>query len=460
MTEVLLSGWGRTSPSRAELIDTSNVDSVAAAVRSAGGRGVLARGLGRSYGDAAQNGGGTVIRLTGGGIDLDTATGVVRTGAGTSIEALIGYLLPHGFFVPVTPGTRLVTVGGAIAADIHGKNHHVDGSWGDHVEWFDLMDAEGNTRRVTPESDPDAFWATVGGMGLTGLVTECAFRAIPVGSPKMLVDTWRTADLDETMAVMTDHEDEYRYSVAWVDALASGARLGRGVVTMAHHAPAASGGDPASAEFSGGALAAVPPIVPNGLLNLATIRAFNELWYRKAPKRRSGELQSIGAFFHPLDLVADWNRLYGRRGMLQYQIVIPLGREEVLRSVMERLASGRAASFLTVLKRFGPANAGMLSFPRPGWTLTLDIPAGIRDLGRLLDELDLDVVATGGRVYFAKDSRVSSELVAAMYPRLDEWRTVCDRLDPAHRFQSDLSRRLGLRRPRNHVDAQRPVNGE
>ena len=451
----MLFGWGRTSPSRANLLDVPDEGAAAAAVQGAGSRGVLARGLGRSYGDAAQNGGGTVIRLQEGGIELDASAGTVCAGAGVSIEALISYLVPRGYFVPVTPGTRLVTVGGAIAADIHGKNHHVDGSWGNHLDWLELMDANGDVRRISPSVDPEAFWATVGGMGLTGVVVGCAFRAIPVESPAMLVDTWRTSDLDETMALMAEREDDYRYSVAWVDALASGAHLGRGVVTMADHAPADSAGKSRPVDFERGPRAAVPPLVPSGLLNALTIRAFNELWYRKAPRHRSGEVQSIGSFFHPLDLVADWNRLYGRRGMLQYQIVIPLGQEAVLRSVMERLVRGRAASFLTVLKRFGAANDGMLSFPKPGWTLTLDVPAGVDGLGALLDELDVDVVGAGGRVYFAKDSRVSPALVGAMYPRIDEWRAVCDRLDPGGRFQSDLSRRLGLRRHARE-DERRP----
>lgn len=452
MTTELLSGWGRTAPSAAEVVDAVDDSAVAGAVRGCGARGVLARGLGRSYGDAAQNGGGTVVRLgDSSAVSLDSSTGLVRAGAGVSLETVIASLLPQGFFVPVTPGTRLVTLGGAIAADIHGKNHHVDGSFGNHLESLDLMGPDGTIRTVGPNTDPEAFWATVGGMGLTGIVTACTFRALAVETSKMLVETWRTSDLDETMRVMEEHESSYRYSVAWIDALGTGARLGRGVVTMAEHAPASAVPLGTSREFTDSAVAGVPSVVPSGLLNSTTIRAFNELWYRKAPRRRSAELQGISAFFHPLDLVRNWNRLYGRRGMLQYQFVIPLGAETLLRSIMERLAHGRAASFLTVLKRFGPSNAGMLSFPAPGWTLTLDIPTGVSGLGELLHGLDHDVVGAGGRVYFAKDSRVSPALVPQMYPRLDEWRAVCDRLDPTAVFQSDLSRRLGLRRA-NTVD--------
>lgn len=451
MTSELLTGWGRTAPSAADVVEAANNEAIVEALRASGPRGVLARGLGRSYGDAAQNGGGTVVRLGDSlAVSLDSTTGIVRAGAGVSLETLIAALLPQGYFVPVTPGTRLVTVGGAIAADIHGKNHHVDGSFGNHLVSLDLMGPDGTVRTVGPDPglDPDAFWATVGGMGLTGIVTACTFRGLAVETSKMLVETWRTTDLDETMRVMVDHEPKYRYSVAWVDAQARGARLGRGVVTMADHAPRSAVPPGTSQDFTDAAVAGVPSVVPRGLLNTATIRAFNELWYRKAPRRRSGELQGIGSFFHPLDLVRNWNRLYGRSGMLQYQFVIPLGCEDLLRSIMERLAKGGAASFLTVLKRFGASNDGMLSFPRPGWTLTLDIPTGVQGLGALLHRLDHDVVGAGGRVYFAKDSRLSSDLVPAMYPRLDEWREVCDRLDPTAVFQSDLARRLGLRRDR------------
>lgn len=441
-----LTGWGRTAPSVADVTADADQRSLRAVLGDADARGVLARGLGRSYGDAAQNGGGRVVCVSEHGIDVDTATGVVRAGAGVSFDELISALLPHGLFVPVSPGTRRITVGGAVAADIHGKNHHADGSWGAHVLDLEMMLASGEVRTVSPLADPELFWATIGGMGLTGIVLSCRFRALRVETSRVLVDTWRTNDLDGTMSLMAERDADYRYTVAWVDSLATGGRLGRGVVTMADHAPASAVADGSPLGFSDRARIGVPPLVPSGLLNGLTVRAFNELWYRKAPVQRTAEVQGIGEFFHPLDMIRDWNRLYGRQGMLQYQFVVPLGAEGTLRAAIEGLASGGAASFLTVLKRFGRDNDGYLSFPFPGWTLTLDVPTGVSGLSALLDRLDRTLVEVGGRVYLAKDSRLSPDHLAVMYPRLEQWRAVCERVDPDHRFQSDLSRRLGMRR--------------
>lgn len=445
MTRRVLRGWGNTAPSGADVLEGVGLETARHALATAGTRGVLARGLGRSYGDAAQNGGGTVLLLGDHTVAVDESTGVVRAGAGVTFDELMRALLDRGWFVPVTPGTRRITVGGAIAADIHGKNHHADGSWGNHIVDIELLTPDGEVRTVSPGADPEAFWATVGGMGLTGVVLACRFRALRVETSRMLVDTWRTRDLDETMALMAERDAQYRYTVAWIDALSSGPRLGRGVVTMAEHAPNAAVRVADPLHFDSRPLASMPSVFPSGLLNRRTIAAFNELWYRKAPRERSGEVQGISAFFHPLDMVGEWNRLYGPQGMLQYQFVVPLGEEAAMRRAIELLASGGAASFLTVLKRFGPGNGGHLSFPIPGWTLTLDIPTGVSGLAELLDDLDRRVVEVGGRVYFAKDSRVAASLVPQMYPRLGEWRAVCDRLDPGGLMQSDLARRLMLR---------------
>lgn len=452
MTEpTLLSGWGRTAPTAATVVGARAAADVATAVGQAGRRGVVARGLGRSYGDPAQNAGGRVVVLDGGQeITVDASAGRVTAGAGVSLDRLMRTLVPMGFFVPVTPGTRYVTLGGVIAADVHGKNHHVDGSWGNHVESLVLVTPDGDEHVLGPDRDPAAYWATVGGMGLTGVITSCTFSVPRIATAKMRVDTTRAADLDECMALMADADHRYRYSVAWIDLLATGASLGRSVLTCGDHAsldelPGGDREDPLA--FDPQVRLSAPPWVPSGLLNKLTVKAFNELWYRKAPKHREGELQAISTFFHPLDGVRDWNRLYGARGFLQYQFVLPFGAEATLRRIIERLSEAGATSFLAVLKRFGPANEGMLSFPRPGWTLALDIPGGVGGLAELLDELDRLVVDAGGREYLAKDSRLRAELVPLMYPRLDEWRRVCDRLDPHAVMQSDLSRRLGLRRP-------------
>ncbi len=424
---------------------------VKGALAEAPRRGVIARGLGRSYGDAAQNAGGLVIDMTGAAslVVVDPSTGLVTATGGTSLDAVLREIVPRGWFVPVTPGTRHVTIGGAVAADIHGKNHHVDGSWMDHVTSLTLALPGGETRVVSPVQDPAVFWATAGGMGLTGVVTSCTFRAIPVETSRMMVDTTRLPDLDAVLAAMAETDQRYRYTVAWMDVVAAGRALGRSVLTAGDHAPlaalAAGGGSTEAAlAFDPRPRLGPPPIVPGRLVNGASIRAFNELWFRKAPARRRDELQSITAFFHPLDMVRDWNRLYGRRGFVQWQFVVPDAATDTLRNVIERLSAAGAPSFVTVLKRFGPGNPGPLSFPAPGWTLAVDIPAATRGLAEVLDGLDRIVVDVGGRVYLAKDSRVAPELVAPMYPRLAEWQQVQAALDPAGELQSDLGRRLGL----------------
>jgi decaprenylphospho-beta-D-ribofuranose 2-oxidase len=451
----VVSGWGQTAPSAADVARFTHpdeVDDLMAAVEAEGHH-VIARGLGRSYGDAAQCAGGVIVDTT--GLDAilasDLDAGWVRVGAGISLETLMRALLPRGWFVPVSPGTRFVTVGGAIAADIHGKNHHVDGAFCSHVTRLSLATPTGR-HEVGPDADadPDLFWATAGGMGLTGIVVDATVSLLPVETTMMRVDTERTDDLDDCMARMTAGDDQYRYSVAWIDCLARGRHLGRSVLTRGDHATlgelTASGrGRPL--DYDSGSRIPVPITPPSGLLNRVTVAAFNEAWYRKAPRRRVGHLESITSFFHPLDAVDGWNRIYGRRGFLQYQCAVPDRAEETIRRIVERVSGARAASFLAVLKRFGAGDPGPLSFPMKGWTLALDLPVGATALGPLLDDLDALVVEAGGRVYLAKDSRLRPELLAAMYPGLEQWRAVRQRVDPGGRLVSDLARRLGVTEP-------------
>jgi len=441
MTRATFYGWGRTTPSVATL---ANPDSeLAVAEQLATGAPLIARGLGRSYGDAAQLSGGLVVsNLALDDIGTIDEHGVLSVGAGVSIDQILHASIPQGWFVPVTPGTRQVTIGGAIAADVHGKNHHRDGTFSQHVLEMRLVTPSG-TFSVSPTSDEALFWASAGGMGLTGVITSATIQMARIETDKVLVDTERFANLDGVMAAMKERDHEYKYSVAWVDCMTRGAHMGRAILTRANHATA-SDLDQVTLKAPKPAKLFVPFDAPSGLLNPLSVRAFNELWFRSAPKLQENEAQELPTFFHPLDGVRDWNRLYGKRGFVQYQFCVPDDAHETIVAAIARLSSSGVASFLAVLKRFGPANPGPLSFPLPGWTLALDLPVGPHALPGVLDDLDALVLEAKGRVYFAKDSRLAPEKVRAMYPRLGEFLEVKNRVDPHHQMTSDLARRLQL----------------
>ncbi|HUZ84372.1 MAG TPA: FAD-binding oxidoreductase [Gaiellales bacterium] len=441
----LLTGWGRTAPTRARVLRPASAEQAAALLAGAGPRGGLPRGLGRSYGDAAQNAGGDVLDMTA----LDrigrVERGVVELGGGAGLEAVIRALLPQGWFVPVTPGTVHVTAGGAVAADVHGKNHHRDSSFGRHLLGLTLATPSGELVEAGPRRRPELFAATVGGMGLTGAVVALRVELIPVESSWIAVDTARTHDLEDTMAELAAADSAARYSVAWVDLVVGGARLGRGIVQHGDHASCdqlGSGREPLA--LPSGRRIAAPP-APPGLMGRRSARAFNELWYRRAPRRRH-ELMPLTAFFHPLDGLDGWSRLYGPAGLVQHQLVVPFGQEPALVAAVELLHRRRCPVCLAVLKRFGEGSAGMLSFPMPGWTLAVDVPAAWSGLGALLDDLDELVCAAAGRVYLAKDARLSPERFRQMYPQLDRFLEQRAAVDPGGRLRSDLGRRLGLSR--------------
>jgi len=463
----LLRGWGHTSPAVSRVASFDDPDELVRLLSADGPhesnsnilelrrrpegvqRGVIARGLGRSYGDAAQCAGGLTIDTSHidaiGAIDPDT--GSVEVGGGTSLDALIRSALPQGWFIPVSPGTRQVTVGGAIAADVHGKNHHRDGGFCSYVTSLVVATPVG-LRTVGPEHDPELFWATAGGMGLTGVIVKATLRLTKVETAWVVVDTERFGDLDEAMSAMDTMDHAYRFSVAWVDCSSRRRSLGRSVLTRGDYAPL----DVLRPGLRSNALTLprvsnlrVPWSPPGRLVNQHSLRAFNALWFRKSPQRRSGELTSLTSFLHPLDGVADWNLLYGPRGFVQYQFVVAPHHAQVVRRVISMVASSGVASSMAVLKRFGPRDPGPLSFPIEGWTLALDFPAGLAGLPALLNRLD-DVVAThGGRVYLAKDARLRPELLSVMYPQITDFVDVLRRVDPDGRFRSDLSRRLGIR---------------
>ncbi|HEY2296603.1 MAG TPA: FAD-binding oxidoreductase [Jatrophihabitans sp.] len=436
----LLSGWGRTAPTCAFVFRPRTTAELAAAVATAGPRGVLARGLGRSYGDAAQNAGGWVLDLA--HFDsigpVDPASGQVTCGAGASIDALLRRTVREGWFVPVSPGTRQVTLGGAVAADVHGKNHHRDGSLGAHVTRLELVDGQGELRTLTPADE--LFRATVAGLGLTGVITTVSLQMIPISSAWLAVDTRRTADLEETMSALADLDARRRYSVAWIDCLAGGTAVGRGVVTAGDHLAGDDIDDPLA--FAPKQRASVPALVPSGVLGRRRMALFNEAFHRAAPRSADNVPTRGAAFFHPLDALDRWNRLYGTGGFVQYQFASP--DPASIRAVLEALRIAGVSALLGVLKRFGPGGDAHLSFPLAGWTLAVDIPARTAGLGPALDAADRLVVESGGRVYLAKDARMAPDTVEAMYPRLADWRAVRAAADPRGVFTSDLARRLRL----------------
>jgi decaprenylphospho-beta-D-ribofuranose 2-oxidase len=327
-----------------------------------------------------------------------------------------------------------------VASDIHGKNHGVDGSFGAHVEALTLLSARGELLELGP-GDP-VFDATLGGMGLTGIVLRARIRMRAVSSPLVSVDTDRVGDLDAALNALQAPGGRHR--VAWLDLL--GRTPARGIVTRAEHADAGaapgSGGPESGATVS--PRAAVPRFWPGILLRPSTVAAFNELRYRTAPRHAREHIEGVGRHMFPLDGLSAWPRLYGPHGFVQYQLVVPSGRERVLQAVIERLRRSRVPCYLAVLKDFGPAGAGPLSFPLPGWTLALDMPRSAPGLGELLRGFDELVIEAGGRVYLAKNPEIRAEALRAMYPRLGEWQAVRDRIDPERVWRSDMALRAGL----------------
>jgi decaprenylphospho-beta-D-ribofuranose 2-oxidase len=399
--------------------------------------------MGRSYGDAAQLDGGMVIDTTRlKQFELHPERGSVTAEAGVTLAELLDQLVPQGWMVPVLPGTQHVSVAGAIASDIHGKNHGSAGTFGSYVEWLSLLASSGEIFELTPE-DP-LFAATVGGMGLTGVILSARIRLRPVSSALLSVDLDRVQTLDDALSALRIPGGPYR--VAWLDLL-NGPGV-RGIVTRAGHLDAAEAPDASSTVP---ARARIPAGWPSGLLKPATVRAFNELRFRTAPKQQRGAIESIGEHMFPLDALDAWPRLYGPRGFVQYQLVVPYGAESALTGAIEQLRKASVPCYLAVLKDFGAANGFPLSFPIEGWTLALDLPRAAAGLEQALDQLDELVAGAGGRIYLAKDAHVHPQTLATMYPRLEEWREARERADPQQLWRSDLSERTGLSTP-----AQRP----
>ena len=451
-----LSGWGRTAPSVAQVLRTPDPEVIARAVTRVaddggrkGTRGVIARGLGRSYGDNAQNGGGLVIDMS--ALDrihaIDADTGLADVDGGVSLDQLMRAALPFGLWVPVLPGTRQVTVGGAIGCDIHGKNHHSAGSFGDHVASLDLLTADGSVRTLTPDGEgSELFWATVGGNGLTGIILRAVIAMTPTETAYFIADGDVTATLEETIALHSDgSEADYTYSSAWFDAISAPPKVGRaalsrGSLATVDQLPAKLQKNPL--KFDAPQLFTLPDVFPNGLANKLTFGPIGELWYRKSGTYR-GKVQNLTQFYHPLDMFGEWNRAYGPAGFAQYQFVVPTDAVEEFKAIIHDIQGSGHYSFLNVFKLFGPGNQAPLSFPMAGWNICVDFPIK-SGLGAFLAGLDRRVLEFGGRLYTAKDSRTTAETFHAMYPRIDEWIAVRRKVDPDGVFASDMARRLEL----------------
>ena len=443
-TPSALSGWGRTAPSRACVTSPVDEESIVRLLEHTP-RPLIARGLGRSYGDAAQSSGGLVVetsQLSQIG-ELDEEGGSIEVGGGVSLHHLMQEVIPRGWFVAVTPGTRHVSVGGAIASDIHGKNHHCDGSFARYVTSMVLATPAG-TRVVTPKDDPELFWATAGGMGLTGIVLRATLRLLPIETSWMQVENRRFTALDALMSVMEQSDDAHRYSVAWLDCLASRTGRRRSILTLGDHAPTALLPESArerALEPPSEPRLSVPLAPPLRMANRLSVRVLNEGWFRVSSH---ASLVPLTTYFHPLDGIGGWNVLYGPDGFVQYQFAVPPERGDVVEDAVESIAASGVPAFLAVLKRFGPGTPGPLSFAQRGWTLALDFPIGPSGLSTLLDSLDEMVASAGGRVYLAKDARLRPDLMPVMYPRLPEMADVRRRVDPEGVLASDLSLRLGI----------------
>ena len=443
MSMEVLGGWGGTPMCLTEIHEMNIGLPDATQVKS---RSIIARGLGRGYGDCAINGIGITANCQ--SLNQFTVTdGILDAQAGASIDEVLRVIVPSGYFIPVTPGTKFVTIGGAIAADVHGKNHHKDGSFGNFVVELDLLIADGTTQTISPSINPKLFWATVGGMGLTGVILSAKVQLPAIKTSRIFSTNIVCKNLDVLMNEMIRADEYSKYSVAWVDTLARGKKLGRSILSIGDHAAVTDLDKKlrkSPLQYSSKQLISFPKIAFSGVINRVTVRMFNALWFYKAKFTKKRKLVSFNSFFYPLDGVRNWNHVYGKEGFVQYQFSVPDDASDWVGFGLDKLSQQRIPSFLSVLKRFGANGDGLISFPSKGWTLAVDIPTGVAGLGELLDELDAKVVDAGGKIYLAKDARMNPNLVESMYPLLNEFRKVKNEIDPENVFQSNLSRRLGL----------------
>jgi decaprenylphospho-beta-D-ribofuranose 2-oxidase len=440
---VELTGWGRYPKSKAYLYPlTSPADAILALGRR-GGLSVLGRGAGRAYGDSAQNAGNMCLDFMPANrfLEFDPATGRLHAEAGVTLEQVLQTFIPKGWFLPVTPGTKFPTLGGCVACDVHGKSHY---PFSQYLERIHLLLADGSVTACSRQERPELFWATTGGMGLTGLILSVEIKLMPIESSYLKYEGLKARDLEGIFRIFEESESS-PLTVAWMDCVARGKQLGRSIMMRGDFARRQEVKSAQPLAVAHKPKVIVPFDFPSWSLNKLSVAAFNAVIYGKHPQRLD-TLMDYESFFYPLDSVLRWNLIYGKPGLVQYQFLIPPKHGfEGIKTLLEAITRSGRGSFLAVLKKFGPMqNEGMLSFPEPGYFLALDFPVANGEIFKDMDQWDEQVLKFGGRLYLAKDARMKKETFNAMYPRLPEWRAVKAQVDPENIFCSDQARRLGL----------------
>jgi len=428
-----MSGWGNYPIIESKV---SPIYSVQDIYLKKGGN-LIARGLGRSYGDSAISELIADILPMDRFLSFDNDNGEIHCQAGVSLGEILSIIVPKGWFLPVTPGTKFITVGGAVAADVHGKNHHIDGSFCDYVDSFKIMIGNGKIIECTTENNSDLFFATCGGMGLTGIILDVRFRLKSIKGEAVKVKTIRTSNLEDTLDIFEENKS-VTYSVAWIDCLKKGKHLGRSHVMLGEHC------DDEIKSYDSENKMNIPFYTPSFLLNKCTIKVFNAVYYQSQPKKDSVNVTHYQPFFYPLDAINNWNRLYGKKGFFQYQFVLPfsVGLDGIKRVMTEIVKSGQG-SFLAVLKTFGSKNNNLISFPMAGYTLALDIKYNQKAL-TLFNFLDNMIAEMGGRHYLAKDARMSAETFKATYKNWEKFQDIRRKYYALGIFSSNQSIRIGL----------------
>lgn len=435
-----ISGWGRYPKETCHLVRPEKYKDL-----HAYGESSIARGYGRSYGDASLNKDNTVIlteRLNR-FLAFDQDRGILTCEAGVTLKEILDVIVPAQWFLPVTPGTQYASLGGCVAADVHGKNHHHAGSLGKYIIAFELIVADNKKILCTPKDHAELFWATIGGMGLTGIIGTIVLKLIPIASTEMIVSHHASENLEEVFHTLSDPACDDDYSVAWIDTLAENQKMGRGIVMTAHHAE----NDEVSPKYKRKKINTknIPIDLPSCLLNSFTIKLYNNYYFKKQSQKKQVFATDYQQFFYPLDNITHWNRLYGKKGFVQYQCVLPEKKAfEGIQQILRLDYTQKNPGFLAVLKKLGHTSQGLLSFPMPGYTLALDIPFRGETTLQQLKIFDEIILSHDGRVYLAKDASLSPEYFRQMYPRYPEWLAIKQKIDPENKFNSSLSRRLNI----------------